>query len=165
MSVGMDNWSEDTGQGRPLGTERPGPYGVGGPPVSLGSISDQQVQTLAATETATGSGSSQVATDSDKPVAVATDSDKPVAVAATTATPDVGTADVPAQTSSTAATTTKKPRLATRSPIGSSAPNRPPTRPAHHAKVQSALDGLTSVSRPKSGTAPAATPATSQDGA
>jgi hypothetical protein len=42
IKVGQDNWSEDMGMGRPLGTVRPGPYGVGGPPVLTQSTADRQ---------------------------------------------------------------------------------------------------------------------------
>jgi hypothetical protein len=42
IMTGLDNESEDLGMGRPLGTVRPGPYGVGGPPVLLATTSTQQ---------------------------------------------------------------------------------------------------------------------------
>ena len=42
MSTGMDNALEDLGMGRPSGTERPGPYGVGSYPVTMDLITDHQ---------------------------------------------------------------------------------------------------------------------------
>ena len=40
--TGSDNGLEDLGLGRPFGTVRPGPYGVGGPPVTVATTSTQQ---------------------------------------------------------------------------------------------------------------------------
>ncbi len=45
VRVGQDNWSENLGLGRPLGTERPGPYGVGGPPVETESLAGPRQMT------------------------------------------------------------------------------------------------------------------------
>lgn len=45
--VGSDNWSEAMGLGRPLGTERPGPYGVGGPTALDADTGDRTFRALA----------------------------------------------------------------------------------------------------------------------
>jgi hypothetical protein len=50
VRVGQDNWSENLGLGRPLGTERPGPYGVGGPPVETESLAGLRQMTALSAE-------------------------------------------------------------------------------------------------------------------
>jgi hypothetical protein len=50
IPTGLDNGAEDLTGNRPFGTERPGPYGVGGPPVEM----DQQVNMLQTSQPESG---------------------------------------------------------------------------------------------------------------
>ena len=126
VSTGMDNMSENMGEGRPLGTVRPGPYGVGGPPVAVDAATDQQVLTSAEAPVQPGSELSQPGTDT---IASTTE-----VVASTTEVASDPTTNV------TASTHPKRPRLTNRGLPESDVTNRL----SQDGPVRKALDHLTS---------------------
>jgi hypothetical protein len=129
IPAGLDNAFEDTMGIRPFGTVRPGPYGVGGPPVTetdapattatadststTESATKKTTETLAATKTTAAEPktekTSSVDTDSAAEAATvpAEDADKPDKVAPESDTtsedekPDTATADAPASDGAT----------------------------------------------------------------
>jgi hypothetical protein len=148
-SVGMDNWSENLGQGRPLGTERPGPYGVGGPPVALNPPQnspnplqnpqdppqDPQVEATLTARSQPGSVPTHPAIDNEGSGAGITEPS------------NVTAANTPAVKQSMTGANAEGPQVTNRGPIWSKAPTRRPVR--DDGSVNRMLDSLTTGLKPR----------------